>query len=247
MIPRLFHYIWVGPNPLPERMRRFVAANAALHPDFQHKIWREADADLSAPFVQRAYESGRWAFVSDYLRFQILVEQGGIYLDSDMELLRPLYPMLASTGFAGLNREQTSIYCGIVGAVQGLDLFGRLLQAYDALAPDDYPTSPDMLTRACLSHPQGGFHIYPADVFYPVAEGEAADPVRLASAYATHHWAESWRRFVSARRLLRRTGLMRLYHGVRPAPASIAHLIQVPPGFAPPPTPGMAALEETQP
>jgi hypothetical protein len=217
-------------------MCRFVEANAALHPDFDHKIWREADVDLSSPFVQRAYNAGRWAFVSDYLRFQILAEHGGIYLDSDMELLRPLHPMLASAGFAGLNREHTSIYCGIIGAVPHLGLFDRILRAYDALEPEDYPTSPDMFTRCYLARLEAGFHIYPADVFYPVNEGEVADPARLARAYATHHWAESWRRFVAARRLLRRIGLMRLYHGVRPATTSIAHVINVPYDFAEEPT-----------
>jgi hypothetical protein len=247
MIPRLFHYIWVGPSPLPERMRRFIDANAALHPDFEHKIWREADVDLSAPFLQRAYGAGRWAFVSDYLRFQILAEQGGIYLDSDMELLRPLHPMLASSGFAGLNREHTSIYCGIVGAVPGLTLFDHLLGLYDALGPEDYPTSPNLLTRCYLSCLEPGFHIYPGDVFYPVNEGEVADEARLARAYATHHWAESWRRFVLARRLLRRVGLMRLYHGSRPAAASIAHLINVPFEFTDWSKPSVEGLEGVQP
>jgi Glycosyltransferase sugar-binding region containing DXD motif len=246
MIPRLFHYIWVGPNPLPERMRRFIEANAALHPDFEHKIWREADVDLSAPFVQRAYNAGRWAFVSDYLRFQILAQHGGIYLDSDMELLRPIHPMLASAGFAGLNRDHTSIYCGIIGAVPHLPLFNRILSAYDALNTEEYPTSPDLFTRCYLACSVPGFHIYPADVFYPVKEGEVADPVRLARAYATHHWAESWRRFVPVRRLLRRIGLMRLYHGFRPATTLIAHVINVPHEFEKGPIPPVSGREGTQ-
>lgn len=211
MIPRLVHYIWVGGHALPEKNRHLLAASERFLPGYTIKLWTEADLDLSAPFVQRAYAEKRWAFVSDYLRFVILRDQGGIYLDTDMELLRPIDDLLDAPAFSGFNRAGDMVYCGMIGAVPGHPLFTQLVKDYDALPPGQWPTSPQMMTATWHKMPQD-IVIHPFSAFYPVDEGKRPDPTLLAQAYATHHWDESWRSFVPLRRILRRLGIIPLYH-----------------------------------
>mgnify|MGYP000927420184 CR=1 FL=1 len=211
MIPKLIHYIWVGPNPLPDKNRELIAKSQRHLSGYTVRIWREADLDMTPAFVRRAYAAGQWAFVSDYLRFVILRDQGGIYLDTDMEVLRPLDDLLSAAAFAGYDRTNQHIYCGIIGAVPQHPLFAQLVRDYDALPPGRLPTSPEMLTSA-YKKSCTDLVLHPADTFYPCSEGEQPDPARMAKAYATHHWDESWRRWVGLRRLLRRLGILKLLH-----------------------------------
>lgn len=214
MIPKLIHHIWVGGSPLSEKSQSLIAGARLLHPDYDFRFWDETNVSISPLFVRRCYEKKLWAFVSDYLRFQLLFEYGGIYLDTDMEVLKSLDPLLECDGFSGLNRQRDAIYCGIIGAVPRNPLIGKILKAYDNLPVDVLPTSPQMFTRAFKEREDSSFRIYPYQTFYPIEEGEVATPEALSSAYTNHHWDESWRSFVSLRRFLRRVGLMRLYHGV---------------------------------
>ncbi|MDE3059517.1 MAG: hypothetical protein KGJ06_00715 [Pseudomonadota bacterium] len=220
MIPKLFHYIWVGDRPLPDKARRFIEDAKRLHPDFEFRLWTEKELSLDSAFVQTAYRDKAWAFVSDYCRFKILHEQGGIYLDTDMELLKSFAPLLDNKGFAGLNRQQDAIYCGVIGAIPGHKLMQAVVAAYDALGRER-PTSPQMLTQVFKAVQPADFTIYPHPYFYPVEEGKKLSPQLLAQAYAIHHWDESWRRFVPLRRFLRRIGVIPLYHWTKRKKANI--------------------------
>lgn len=221
MIPKLVHHIWVGGAPLPEKSRGFIAGVHSLHPNYEFRLWDETNVSLSPPFVRRCYEKKLWAFVSDYLRFQILFEHGGIYLDTDMEVLKSLDPLLDCYGFSGINRQRDAIYCGIIGVVPGHSLIGEILKAYDSLSEDVLPTSPQMFTQVYKETGDFSFRVYPSQAFYPFEEGEAPTYELLAAAYTIHHWDESWRSFVPLRRFLRRLGLTRLYHGATRKKGSI--------------------------
>lgn len=212
MIPKIFHYIWVGGSPLPSKSVALIDGVKALHPDFIVRVWDENNATLTPPFVQRCYQKGMWAFVSDYLRFHILYQYGGIYLDTDMEVIRPLDALLDSRGFAGLNSAMNLVYAGIIGAEAEHPLMSRILKDYDALPADSFPISPTMLTNAYQQAADDSFDIYPYEAFYPCRQGEPISATVRATAYAVHHWDESWRSFVSLRRILRKIGLMDIYH-----------------------------------
>lgn len=212
MIPKIIHYIWVGNNPMPQRNVDLIASNARHLAGYDIRIWREADLDLTPLFVARAYAAKRWAFVSDYLRFVILRDMGGIYLDTDMELFRPLDDLLQVPAFSGFNRDSSSIYCGVIGAEPQQPLMQQLVRDYDALPEGVWPTSPDMMTATVKAHSEFELVVHPFYLFYPVDEGKKADPALLAKAYATHHWDESWRSHVPLRRFLRRIGIIPLYH-----------------------------------
>ena len=208
---------------MPPECLRFIEENRRINPSYEVKIWTERNLRLDAPFVQRAYENKMWAFVSDYLRFQILYEEGGIYLDTDMQVLKPLDPLLDDAGFSGLNRNNDCIYCGIMGAQRKLPLMKAIVEEYDALSEQDFPTSPRMYTRVFKRTQPQGVRIYPASYFYPVDEGEIPSEPALKEAYATHHWAESWRSFVPLRRILRRIGVIALLHRFKRPEESLKH------------------------
>jgi len=215
MIPKIIHYIWVGSSEMPERNRQLIEKNTHLCPEYKIKIWGESDLPSMTGFPERAYYDKKWAFVSDYFRFQLLLQHGGIYLDTDMELLKPLDDLLYSPGFSGYNQEADYIYCGIIGSTPGHPFIKDILDAYDRLHIGEYPTSPEMMTNAYKRNSEIDFQIYPASYFYPLQAGEKLTQKKIEHAYATHHWDESWRTFVPLRRFLRRIYIIPVYHFIK--------------------------------
>lgn len=92
MTPKIIHYCWFGPKPIPELEQQCIASWKKYLPDYELKFWNESTFDLSsAPlFARQAYEHKKYAFVSDYVRMKVLYEYGGLYLDTDLEILKPL-------------------------------------------------------------------------------------------------------------------------------------------------------------
>ena len=91
-IPKIIHYCWFGGKPKPKLAEKCIASWKKFCPDYQILEWNEDNFDLSAAplYVRQAYEAGRWAFVTDYVRLKALTELGGIYMDTDVELVKPL-------------------------------------------------------------------------------------------------------------------------------------------------------------
>ena len=92
MIPKKIHYCWFGGKPMPEQMIRFIESWKKYCPDYEIIRWDENNYDLtkSIPFVKQAYECKKYAFVSDYVRLDVMYHDGGIYMDTDIELVKPL-------------------------------------------------------------------------------------------------------------------------------------------------------------
>ena len=109
MIPKKIHYIWFGGNPKNDLIKRCIASWKQYMPDYEIIEWNENNADLSqCSFAQDAYQAKKWAYVSDYVRFKVLAEQGGVYMDTDVELLKPIPEnILAHTAFTGLELNGT--------------------------------------------------------------------------------------------------------------------------------------------
>jgi len=164
-------------------------------------------------FAKNAYALKKWAFVSDYLRFVILYKEGGIYLDTDMDVIRSLDDLLINDFFSGWNRGGTDIYTGIIGATAKNPCIRNILVYYDSLDGTIYPTSPQILTECYHSMKnQKELKIFESVYFYPLLDGEIATEKRLKHAYTNHLWHESWRLYVPLRRILRRLGIIKFYH-----------------------------------
>lgn len=106
MIPKIIHYCWFGGNPLPELAQRCIASWRKYLPDFQILEWNEDNFDVNIiPYTAEAYRQKKYAFVSDYARFWILYKYGGIYFDTDVEVMRPMDDIISKGNFMGFEMD----------------------------------------------------------------------------------------------------------------------------------------------
>lgn len=111
MIPKKIHYCWFGGQPLPDKMQRYITAWHKICPDYVFIKWDESNFDInsSIPFVREAYEHKKYAFVSDYARLQALYNEGGVYIDTDVELVKPLDSFLDNGFFTSVEYIEDNV------------------------------------------------------------------------------------------------------------------------------------------
>lgn len=106
MIPKIIHYCWFGGNPLPVSAKKCIASWRKFLPDYEIKEWNESNFDVnSIPYTAEAYKAKKYAFVSDYARFYILYKYGGLYFDTDVEVIRNMDDIIARGPFMGCEGE----------------------------------------------------------------------------------------------------------------------------------------------
>lgn len=116
MIPKKIHYCWFGGNPLPESAKKYIETWKKYCPDYEIIEWNENNFDVTRnQYCKEAYEAKKWAFVSDYARLKVLYDFGGIYMDTDVEVVRPLDDLLQYNWFSGFESEER-IPTGTMGA-----------------------------------------------------------------------------------------------------------------------------------
>lgn len=136
MVPKIIHYCWFGGNPLPELAVKCIESWKKYCPDYEIIEWNERNYSIetACQFVKDAYENQKWAFVSDYVRLDVVYQHGGIYLDTDVELLKsPSEVLKNSRGFFG--REQgNSIATGLGFACEkGEPILKEMMEKYHSL------------------------------------------------------------------------------------------------------------------
>lgn len=206
MIPKVIHYCWVGGTPLPAKQQACIASWRRVMPDAEIREWNESNYDFGAnAYMAEAYAAKKWGFVPDYARLDIVYRHGGIYLDTDVELLKPLDPLLDAP-FCGFESEK-HVALGLVFAAEAGDETVRAMRdAYDGRRfrrPDgslDLTPSPEIQTaqlrKMGLRDDDGtvqsvaGFRVFPKEYFAPkTLDGDC----RLtANTYAIHHYEASW-------------------------------------------------------
>ena len=106
MIPRVIHYCWFGRNPLPKSAVKCINSWRKFFPDYEIKEWNEDNFDVnSIPYTSEAYQARKYAFVSDYARFWILYHYGGVYFDTDVEVIKPIDDIIEQGPFMGIEVE----------------------------------------------------------------------------------------------------------------------------------------------
>jgi len=191
MIPKIIHYCWFGRNPLPPLALECIASWRKFFPDYEIKEWNEDNFDVNViPYTKEAYEAKKYAFVSDYARFWILYHYGGLYFDTDVEVISSLNEILNAGPFMGFERNPSFWEKGLVNPGLGLALepqmtiTKQILNKYETLhfiMPDGslntettvvhYTT--DILVQNGLQQRKGmqkicGIHLYPAEYFAPI-------------------------------------------------------------------------------
>lgn len=213
MIPKTIHYCWFGRGKMPELALKCIASWKKYLPDYEIKEWNEDNFDVNAiPYTKEAYEEKKYAFVADYARFKILYDHGGLYFDTDVEVIRPMDEIIARGPFMGCECEITGATMPAVapglglGVNPGLGLYAELLDLYASMhfkQSDDklnmksivaYTT--ELLGRHGLKQIAGiqqcaGVWIYPKEYFCPKDYKSRVMNI-TPNTYCIHHYAESW-------------------------------------------------------
>lgn len=130
MIPKKIHYCWFGKNPLPEQTKQYIETWKKYCPDYEIIEWNEDNFDVNQNlYCKEAYEAKKWAFVSDYVRLKVLYDNGGIYMDTDIEVIKSLDNLLQYNWFSGFEAEN-KIQTGVIGAEIRNDFIKLLLEDY---------------------------------------------------------------------------------------------------------------------
>lgn len=141
MIPKLIHYCWFGRNPLPTLAIKCIESWRKYLPDYEIREWNEDNFDVNIiSYTQEAYQAKKYAFVSDYARFWILYKYGGIYFDTDVEVIKPLDDIIARGSFMGCqmdeytNSKQPCVAPGLgLASMPNHYLYAELLHLYENL------------------------------------------------------------------------------------------------------------------
>ena len=147
MIPKIIHYCWFGGNPIPEKDKKCIESWKKFCPDYEIIEWNENNFDINCcQYVKEAYEAKKWAFVSDFARLWIIYNYGGIYFDTDVELLKNIDIFLNYDGFFGFENN-IHIATGLgFGAIPKNFLVKAMLDDYDKvhfrLENDTFDTTP---------------------------------------------------------------------------------------------------------
>lgn len=206
-IPKKIHYCWFGKNPFPESVLQCMESWRRYCPDYEIIEWNETNFDVNVVrYTKEAYDRNKWAFVSDYARLKIIYENGGIYLDTDVELIKPLDSLLEYEGFMGFQNDGT-VATGLgFGAVAGHPLIRALLDDYREipfLKEDktmDLTACPVRNTK-CLAgmglrcdgtrQEIFGMQIFPAEYFSPI-DWRTGKLRKTAVTYSIHRYDASW-------------------------------------------------------
>ena len=120
LIPKKIHYMWLGGNPLPDKLQKCIDTWEKYCPDYEIIRWDESNYDVHKnQFVSQAYDNKKYGFVPDYARIELLYEHGGIYLDTDIELQRNLDELLYQEAFCSVEKWQVLNFGGCSGAIKG--------------------------------------------------------------------------------------------------------------------------------
>lgn len=208
MIPKIIHYCWFGGNPLPEPAQKCIASWKKYCPDYEIKEWNESNYDISsAPlYVRQAYEAKRWGFVPDYIRLELIYNYGGIYMDTDVELIKPLDDLLVNQGYAGFENDQFINFGLGFGAEAGNSVLAYLMESYTDLSFLKGDGTPNLVPSPILNtHSLSNigllqdnslqsidkFVFYPKDFF--AAKDFATGIITITkNTFSIHHFDGSW-------------------------------------------------------
>lgn len=208
-IPKVIHYCWFGGKKKPPIVKKCIKSWKKYCPDYKIVEWNESNFDVYCiPYCEQAYRAGKWAFVSDYARLKVIYDHGGIYMDTDVELLRPIDELLKMDCFLGFQHEHYVSNGLIMGSVAGNCFVQENAAVYESkeFMPYDDSTkltvcqeyTTEILLRYGLQIPDPGYpqyvdgvNVFPSDYFCPY-DHRTYKMNRTKNTYAIHHFASSW-------------------------------------------------------
>lgn len=205
-IPRVIHYCWFGNGEIPEKEKNCIETWKKFFPDYEIKLWNEENFDFgSCNFAKQAYENKKYAFVSDYARAKILYEHGGLYLDTDVKVLKNFPKSIGENGVMGFERK-AFLGTAVIAATPQNENIKKLIDYYekhDFVQKDgsfDNIANVSIITDIMLEkglvlggekQVVDGFEIFNREVFYPKKLSENEFRV-TEETVAVHMCSNSW-------------------------------------------------------
>lgn len=206
MIPKIIHYCWFGGNPIPESAQNYIDGWKKYCTGYKIIEWNEKNFDInSIPYVKEAYECKKWAFVTDYVRLYALYNYGGVYMDTDVEVIKPLDSFLGLEAFSGFE-SVNAVPTGIMAGIPKQKAIGDLLNAYndrhflDKDGKMDMSTNVEAITAYFVENGLvlnnqkqtiNGFTMYPSDFFCP-KNSRTLEIAATSNTYTIHHFSGTW-------------------------------------------------------
>lgn len=207
MIPKIIHYCWFGRGDMPELAKKCIASWHHYMPDWEYRLWNEENFDVNQnAYAKEAYEARKYAFVSDYVRLWALEREGGIYLDTDVEMFKPFDDLLGYKAFAGF---EGSKHLPIGTCVMASEPHGvwvtEQLEAYRGrhfVTPEGTLDLTTNVQFICSNMRAQGFvqdgkeqdykdlHVFPVDYFSP--RNTMGEYIRTENTYCDHLGLGSW-------------------------------------------------------
>jgi len=210
MIPKKIHYVWLGGASKPHLVNMCILSWKDKLPDHEIVEWNEDNFPLQEEFVksrflEQCYNRKLWAFVSDYMRVYLLSRHGGVYLDTDIYLLKSLHPLTGNHCFMGFERDDL-VNLAIAGSPPDCPLWHDMLSFYRSeVWSSKMFMIPQILTSILVKNyglKLNGAeqilgdtaHVYPREFFYPYYFNEEFSPQCVTSnTYSIHWWSSSWK------------------------------------------------------
>lgn len=206
MIPKIIHYCWFGRGEMPELAQKCVASWHKYMPDWEYKLWNEDNFDVNNnEYAKEAYEAGKFAFVSDYVRLWALYNYGGLYLDVDFEVYKPFDNLLNNSAFAGIEGSKHSpVMMGVIASLPKGEWVTEQLNYYSErhfcvngnmdLTTNVSFVSKKMREQGFVSNGKEqdykDLHIFPADYFSP--RHTTGEYIYTENTYCGHLGLGSW-------------------------------------------------------
>ena len=207
MIPKIIHYCWFGRGPMPELALKCIESWHKYMPDYEYRLWNEDNFDINCnPYVKEAYEARKFAFVTDYVRLYALYTEGGIYMDTDVEILKPYDDLLNLSGFIGFEGTKYSpVGTGTIACLPNGEWVQEQLHEYEGIhfiqddGTFDLLTNPFRITAVMKNNGfiQNGkeqvykdMHIFPVEYFCP--RQTTGEIFITENTYCDHHFMGSW-------------------------------------------------------
>ncbi len=207
MIPHIIHYCWFGHNPKPKLIQNCIESWRRHCPDWEIMEWNEDNYDVYAnEYTKEAYNNKKWAYVSDYARFDVLNRYGGVYFDTDVELLKPIPEYLlneeAFTGFETPDKVAPGL---VYGTVSGQDFLKEILARYAQIEFSLNETVVDIVSQLLaeggftgnnLDQTVKGVRIMPTE-YFGCFNHEIQAFEKTENTISIHHYYASWQPWYS--------------------------------------------------
>lgn len=207
MIPKIIHYCWFGKGEKPESAQRCIDSWKRFCPNFEIREWNEDNCDyLAMPFTAEAYEKKKYAFVSDVMRLVVLEKYGGVYFDTDVELIKDISPLLGDEGFIGFENDMYVNSGQIIASVPHQPVIQAMIEEYKTLhfvqpdgsvTPIGCPKVNTAVMKRFGLETNGkeqfvaGVRVYPADYFNPL-DSVTGKLTKTANTYSIHWYSMTW-------------------------------------------------------